>query len=262
MAVVRRLWQRDVSGVPLPLSCGDGRPSGVTGDPQRLAMLLPLALAPLAFLSCVSHALLLGDPGLSSRAAAVWALTVAAAWLPVLGLWTRAARRLRGRALWTAGLMAAASAVSVEYLMRMTLGNLPDAPAPWLLLAVHRAPLAVLLLAAGVWIARRAAAAPTLTLHDHRGRREVPVSQVCYLRAEENYVAVHLRDGGRGLLRARFGRLAEALAGHGLVRIHRGLAVQRAAVARLASDRLWLHDGTVLRIGRSHRAAARAALSA
>jgi two-component system LytT family response regulator len=87
----------------------------------------------------------------------------------------------------------------------------------------------------------------------------VEASRIDWLEARGNYVEIHV---GKDLFlhRERLHVLAEQLDPAEFVRIHRSIIVQRAAVKELrplagGDYRVVLHDGKLLRLSRTHRAA-------
>lgn len=112
---------------------------------------------------------------------------------------------------------------------------------------------------------RRQARAPTqpapanLVVEERGHLRVLPLAQIAWLSAADNYVEVHGGDGRHWLLRRTLAALLADL-GPGFVRIHRSHAVALAAVAELrpadkGDARLRLVNGTELPCSRSHRAA-------
>ena len=90
----------------------------------------------------------------------------------------------------------------------------------------------------------------------------VGIDAIDWVAAESDYVRIHA--GAESYLeRGAIGAFADRLAPHGFVRVHRSAIVNPASVVAVERSRwgaltLRLRTGTSLRVGKSHRAAARA----
>lgn len=97
------------------------------------------------------------------------------------------------------------------------------------------------------------------------GRTEiVAIDDLLWVEAADQYVLLHTRQGDR-LMRESMGRMAEALADHGFLRVHRSSIVPLARVRALASlpsggGELTLEDGTKVPVSRARAAEVRRAL--
>lgn len=103
------------------------------------------------------------------------------------------------------------------------------------------------------------AAAPRLGIRDGRRGHFVPMADVLWVESFGNYARVHTTSA-RYLHRATMGRLAEQLAPHGFVRIHRSVIVNTARIVRLQPEgsgqyEALLDTGQRLRVSRRYRGA-------
>jgi two-component system response regulator AlgR len=92
----------------------------------------------------------------------------------------------------------------------------------------------------------------------------VEAAAIDWIEAERDYMRLHMGEKSF-LIHETISALAERLDPAQFLRVHRGSIIRRAAIARLAHDGQgnWvaeLGDGTVVRIGRTYLAAAKAAI--
>lgn len=100
---------------------------------------------------------------------------------------------------------------------------------------------------------------------DGGARHRIAVADIVYVRAADDYCVVHIKDGREQLATlnlSAFLKLAGARAGAGLMRIHRGHAVNRAAIVRIDhagkhARTLMVGNGIRLPVGRTYWAAVR-----
>jgi two-component system LytT family response regulator len=96
----------------------------------------------------------------------------------------------------------------------------------------------------------------------------VPIDAIEWIEAADSYVRLHRRNGSTHLHRASMTEMAERLADHGFLRVHRSTIVRVAAIERVetpaANDHyaVALRDGTRRRVSRRYRDALLDALGA
>jgi hypothetical protein len=230
----------------------------------RLGVLGWLAASALSATYCLAHARWETTTA-SPTESLLWGATLWSGWAILLGILPLIAVRLRGAlssplARGALALLLAMGAVALEHLLRS--GQAAAGGQDLAQLLFLRLPLILVGAGALAWLLGRFAPPPVLrvaaSLKASRGVRavEVPIAEVLWLSAEENYVALHTTDGATALVRGTLSELAAALAPAGFVRLHRRFVVRSTAiVARLPGARLELADGTVLPVGRRYRAA-------
>jgi len=98
--------------------------------------------------------------------------------------------------------------------------------------------------------------APNLvTLPHGNAQHRIPIDELLYAQAEDDYCRIHLADGRSLLVTANLGALVRMTAPH-LVRVHRSYAVNGARVAVLhRGGPLALANGVSIPVGRTYRAA-------
>jgi two-component system LytT family response regulator len=101
------------------------------------------------------------------------------------------------------------------------------------------------------------AAAPRFSIRDGRRGHFVPMADILWVESFGNYARVHT-TGARYLHRATMEHLAEQLAPHGFVRIHRSVIVNAARIVRLQPEgsgqyEALLDSGRRLRVSRRYR---------
>ncbi|MFS2108957.1 LytR/AlgR family response regulator transcription factor [Sphingomonas sp. Sphisp140] len=103
---------------------------------------------------------------------------------------------------------------------------------------------------------RAAPPAPSLvTLPHGNAQHRIPIDDLLYAQAEDDYCRVHLADGRSLLVTANLGALVRMTAPH-MVRVHRSYAVNGARVAVLhRGGPLALANGVSIPVGRTYRAA-------
>lgn len=107
---------------------------------------------------------------------------------------------------------------------------------------------------------RAPAAEPSLWVHLRGQMVRIAIETLDRVEAEGEYVRLHVRDQSF-LLRGSISALADRLAGHGFVRIHRSTIINQARLSAVQSSRAGvkavLADGEVLPVGRKYRPAVR-----
>ena len=110
-------------------------------------------------------------------------------------------------------------------------------------------------------LASKPAADGPATIVVKEGSRTVviPIDDILWIEAEDYYVRVHTRLQ-RTMVRLSLKALAETLDADRFVRVHRSTIVNIRHVRRLeplasGDQRMWLSDGTELRVSRTYRAA-------
>lgn len=107
---------------------------------------------------------------------------------------------------------------------------------------------------------RAPSAEPSLWVHQRGQMVRIAIETLDRVQAEGEYVRLHVRDQSY-LLRGSISALAEKLADHGFLRIHRSTIVNQARLSALHSSRAGvkavLEGGETLPVGRKYRAAVR-----
>ncbi|MEO7634875.1 MAG: LytTR family DNA-binding domain-containing protein [Sphingomicrobium sp.] len=101
---------------------------------------------------------------------------------------------------------------------------------------------------------------PSLWVHQRGQMVRIAIETLDRVQAEGEYVRLHVRDQSF-LLRGSISAIAERLAGHGFVRIHRSTVINHARLSAIQSSRAGvkavLADGAALPVGRKYRAIVR-----
>ncbi len=270
-----------------------GLPARLPALPAVGWLALWIAAVALSAAYCGLHGLAYDHPPAPLSVALAWAVATWTGVFVALPQVIRGLSRSRAGSLWLGGLHVLAGALAsilLEYVLRLLASPWGVEPIPLPAVAYRQGPAAIALGALLLWLLRSpqssqpaaratpVAPAPAAATHPappspgldaaaavapaeieaFRGavRVPVPVARIEWVRAEENYVSLHGIGGVPPLVRSTLRAMAERLAAEDFVQIHRSVLVRREAiVARPASDRVRLRDGTVLSVGRRYRAA-------
>lgn len=262
-------------------------PHPVDGFRLQLGLLFA-GIAAASVYCIVSTAIYRGDVHLASTVA--WAASVWSGWILALPLLAQASSRTwqRRRLDWVSFallLMSLGIAACVEYSLRHPFNSVGLGSTPFLVVTIRQVPVGLvlsvvlLLLMRPMEHARDAHSAETTSSPLPQAATAIPnepalavpaaddliaslgthsvrvsVDGLIWVRAEENYVALHGNHRGVPLLRSTLTQMEALLEPAGFLRVHRSILVRRSAiVARLPNAQLLLSDGSVVPIGRTYR---------
>ena len=108
-----------------------------------------------------------------------------------------------------------------------------------------------------------AAADPGLWVQIGSGKRRLPLTEICWLEAERDFVRVHM-NAQVHLVSAMLGQLEKALDERAFLRVHRSAIVRKDKVravlrGRFSTPVLELEDGSRIPVGRKYRDVVRSA---
>lgn len=82
---------------------------------------------------------------------------------------------------------------------------------------------------------------------------EVESGDILYIESSHGYVTVHTKDGGKVCFRASLYKIADMLKISTGCQCHRSFWVNLTCVATYLNQKLYLYDGTEVRVGREYR---------
>lgn len=91
-----------------------------------------------------------------------------------------------------------------------------------------------------------------VTLKQEYNNVVIPVEEILYLEAMENYTKVHRQNGKHTLSRTSLKRTIELLPTNRFIRVHKSFVVALPQVAEYSHVQLRLKEGTVIPIGRTY----------